>query len=268
MPAKTLNVKKAILSIIMLFVAILWMIPFLQMISQSLKVDGLRNYLDVLNNSTVNYWKVIFNTLFVSIASTFLIVIISSLGAYAFSKFEFKGKNIIYYLLLLCLTLPEVAVLSPLFFTIKSLRLLNSYFSLIFPIVAFQSPFILMLMRNYFDSIPNSILESASLEGCSSFKTYCYLIMPLGLPAIVNGIVLAFVNSWNEFLLPLIFVQDYNHYTVTLTTQFYMSTQNQTPKMVAELYASLMLMIIPSLILYLFTQKYMQEGLTAGAEKM
>jgi raffinose/stachyose/melibiose transport system permease protein len=268
MPTKSLNIKKLILSIVMLLVALLWMLPFIQMISQSLKVGGIKNYFYVLTNPTVSYWRVILNTFFVSTISTLIIVIIASLGAYAFSKLELKGKNVIYYALLACLTLPEVAVLSPMFYTIKSLHLLNSYFALIFPIVAFQSPFILMLMRNYFDSIPDSILEASSIEGCSTLKTYFYLILPLGIPAIVNGIVLAFVNSWNEFLLPLIFVQDYKHYTVTLTTQFYMSAQNQTPQMVAELYAALMLMIIPSIILYLFTQKYMQEGLTAGAEKM
>lgn len=268
MQTKKISITKMILSAVMLLVALIWLAPFLQMISQSLKVGGFRNYLDVINNPTVNYWRVIFNTFFIAVCSTLIVVVIASLGAYAFSKFEFRGKNAIYYLLLACLTLPEVAVLSPLFFTIKSLHLLNTNYALIFPIVAFQSPFILMLMRNYFDSIPNSILEAASIEGCSNLKSYFYLILPLGLPAIVNGIVLTFVNAWNEFLLPLVFIQHYDHYTVTLTTQFYMSTQNQTPQMVAELYASLMLMIIPSVILYLFTQKYMQAGLTAGAEKM
>jgi len=258
---------RIILSAVMFIVSLIWVTPFVLMIVQSLKVGGFQNYVDVINNPTVNYWLIILNTFFVSIVSTSIVIIIAAFAAYAFSKFEFKGKTVLYYALLICLTIPEVAVLSPMFFTIKKLGLMNNYFSLIFPIVAFQSPFILMLLRNYFDSIPNSIIESAAIEGSSNFRTFISLIIPLGMPALVNGIVLTFINAWNEFLLPLIFVQDYSHYTVTLTTQFYMSAQNQTPKMVAELYASLMLMVIPSIIVFLFTQKYLQAGLTAGAEK-
>lgn len=255
------------LTAVMAVVAAVWLAPFLQMVSQSLKVGGFGNYLSVINNPTVNYWVVVGNTMVVSVLSMLMVVAIASLAAYAFSKFDFPGKAVLYYALLICLTLPEVAVLSPMFFTIKDMGLMNSYFALVFPIVAFQSPFILMILRNYFDSIPDSILEAAAIEGSSRFRTFVVLCIPLSVPALVNAVVLTFVNAWNEFLLPLIFIQHYNRYTITLTTEFYMSTQNQTPQMVAELYASLVLMIVPSVIIFLFTQRYLQAGLTAGAEK-
>lgn len=264
------NLKKTerfIIQLILILFFILWMYPITQSIIESLKIKGLDNYLAVLKYPKINYPRVLFNSFFIAISSSFVVTVIASLAAYAFSKMKFVFKNVLYYSLLACLAIPAAAVMTPMFFTAKALHMMNSYRSLILPLVAFNAPFMLMVLKNYFDSIPDTILEAASIDGSSTFRTYATIIMPLGLPAIVNVAVLTFIYSWNDFLIPLLFVRKEQMYTVTLATQFFTAAKNQTPEMVAQLYAALMLMTLPSILIYMFSQKYLQAGLTTGAIK-
>lgn len=259
--------EKIIILIVLIFFAIVWLFPIIHAFKESIKINGFDNYLKVLNHPKVNYFRVVFNSLFIAICSSLLVTLFASLGAYAFSKLKFKFKNIIYYSLLACLAIPAAAVMTPIFFTIKTLHLMNTYLSIILPHVAFNAPFMLLILKNYFDTIPNSILEAAEIDGCSVFRTYKEIIMPLSVPAIINVMVLTFIYSWNDFLIPLLFVRKENLYTVTLATSYFTATKNQTPEMVAQLYAALILMTIPSILIYLLSQKYFQYGLTAGAIK-
>jgi raffinose/stachyose/melibiose transport system permease protein len=169
--------------------------------------------------------------------------------------------------ILACLAVPPAAMMSPLFISIKTIGLMNSYAAIILPLVAFNAPFMLMILKNYFDTIPDSLLEAAKLDGASRSSIYRCIILPLGIPAVVNTLVLTFIYSWNDFLMPLLFVRKESMYTVTLAASFFMAAKNQTPAMVAQLYAALVLMTIPSIIIYLAGQRYFIGGLTAGAVK-
>lgn len=252
---------------ILTILAVIWAYPVAHSIMESLKINGFKNYIMVINHPEVHYFRVLFNSLFISVCASILVGIFVALAAYAFSKMEFRFKNFFYYSLLACLAIPPAAVMTPLFFTTKTLHLMDTYWSLILPLVAFNAPFMLLVVKNYFDTIPNSILEAAEIDGSSSFRTFITIIMPLGVPAMVNILVLTFVYAWNDYLIPLLFVRKESLYTVTLATSYFTATKNQTPEMVAQLYAALVLMTIPSILIYLFSQRYLQNGLTAGAIK-
>ncbi len=247
--------------------AVVWLYPITQSLIQSFRLDGIRNYINVLRNPQINYLKVLMNSLLISVCATLLVLILTAMGGYAFSKMTFRFKSVIYYSLLACLSLPPIAMLSPLFFTVKQMGLMNTYAAVILPVVAFQAPFILLLVKNYFDQIPDSLLEAAVIDGASSLQTLFIVIVPIGAPVLINGAALTFINSWNEFFLPLIFLNDSGKYTIPLTANYYMSTMNQTPRMVAQMYAALILMTLPSIIVYLVAQNNLRSGLTAGAEK-
>jgi raffinose/stachyose/melibiose transport system permease protein len=247
--------------------AVLWAYPVANALVESLKLHGLANYAAVINYPTVHYFTVIANSLFIAVATSLAVTFVATLAAYAFSKMEFRGRGFVYLALLACLAVPPAAVMTPLFFTIKIARLMDTYASIILPLVAFNAPFMLMILKNYFDTIPNSLLEAARIDGASRLKIYTRIVLPLGVPAIVNVLVLTFIYSWNDFLMPLLFVRKESMYTVTLATSFFTATKNQTPEMVAQLYAALILMTIPSIVIYIASQKYFQEGLTAGAIK-
>ena len=258
---------KVLIYIVLTFFLILWLYPVIIAVGKSLNINGFGNYEAVLQHPKVNYFQVVFNSLLISVATAVIVMVITTLGGYAFSKMQFKGKNIIYILLLACLAVPVAAVTMPLFFTVKSLGVMGTYAGVILPLVAFNAPMMLLVVRNYFDGIPNEIIEAATIDGCSRFKIYRMIMMPLSVPVLANVGVLTFVYSWNDYLVPLLFVRDEAHYTVTLAATYFMETRSQTPEMMAQLYAALIMMTIPSVIVYLFSQKYLQSGITAGAVK-
>ncbi|HBM74606.1 MAG TPA: carbohydrate ABC transporter permease [Clostridiaceae bacterium] len=259
--------EKIIIEAVLVLFFIIWLYPIIQSVIESLKIKGISNYVAVLNHPKINYPRVLFNSFFIAASSSFVVTFISSLAGYAFSKLEFHFKNVLYYLLIACLAIPPASVMTPMFSAAKNLHLMDTYGSIILPLVAFNSPFMLMVIKNYFDSIPDSIIEAATIDGCSTFRIYATMMMPLGIPAVINVLVLTFIYSWNDFLIPLLFVRKESMYTVTLAAQYFTAAKNQTPEMVAQLYAALMLMTLPSMIIYIFGQKYLQSGLTAGSVK-
>jgi len=260
-------VNKLVIQAVLIVFAVIWLYPLVESVIQSLQINGFDNYLAVIQHPKVDYFRVVFNSLFVAFCSMLIVSVLASLAAYAFAKMQFRFKNVLFYSLVACLAIPATAVMSPLFFTMKSLHLMNTYWSLILPLAAFNAPFMLLILKNYFEGIPNAILEAGMIDGSSSIRLYRQIMLPLGLPAIINVMVLTFIYSWNDYIIPLLFVRKESMYTVTLATQFFTGTTGQTPEMVAQLYAALILMTIPSIIIYLFGQRYMQAGLTAGAVK-
>jgi len=145
--------------------------------------------------------------------------------------------------------------------------LLDTYAGVMFPLAAFNAPFMLMLVKNYFDGIPNELIEAAKIDGFSKYQIYFYIMLPLSVPIIATVSVLTFVYSWNDYLLPLLIIRSEAKYTVTLATRYFMETTHQSPADVARVYSALILMTIPSVIVYLFSQRYLQKGITAGAIK-
>ena len=260
-------VSKLLVYLVLTFFLVIWAYPIAVAVIKSFHINGVGNYAAVLSHPKVNYFRVVLNSLFVSTCTSLVVVLITTLGSFAFSKMRFVGRNVFYLLLLACLAVPAAAVTSPMFFTIKTLNIMNKYAGLILPMVAFNAPLMLMVVKNYFDSIPNEIIEAATIDGCNTFGIYRNVMMPLSVPIIANISVLTFVYSWNDYLTPLLFTRDEAMYTVTVAATYFMETRSQTPEMVAQLYAALILMTIPSVIVYLCAQKYLQSGITAGAVK-
>lgn len=258
---------KIIIYAVLTFFLLLWIYPIYVAVTKSFNVNGLGNYLAVLTHPKVNYFRVVFNSLLIAGTTSAVVVLITTLAGYAFSKMRFRGSHTIYLLILACLAVPAAAVTMPMFFTIKKLNIMNTYWAIILPMVAFNAPMMLMIVRNYFDGIPNEILEAATIDGCSKLQIYRKMMLPLSVPILANIGVLTFVYSWNDYLTPLLFIRDEAMYTVTLAATYFMETRSQTPEMVAQLYAALILMTIPSVIVYLCSQKYLQSGITAGAVK-
>lgn len=163
-------VDKIVIHAVLAVFAVLWLYPLVESVIQSLKIGGFDNYAAVINHPKVDYFRVVFNSLFVAFSTTLIVGLFSTLGAYAFSKMQFPLKNVLFYSLVACLAIPATAVMSPLFFTMKTLNLMNSYWSLILPLAAFNAPFMLLILKNYFDSIPNAILEAGMIDGSSSLR--------------------------------------------------------------------------------------------------
>lgn len=259
--------RKIIVYLVLTLFAVVWISPIYVAVKKSFHIGGIQNYIYVLTYEKISYFKVIFNSLFISICTSLAVVVITTLAGYAFSKMDFKGSRIIFGMALGCLAIPVAAVTTPLFFSVMKFGLLDRLGGVILPLIAFNAPMMLLMVKNGFDVVPNELLESARIDGASKFQIYYKIMLPLGVPVIANVSVLTFVYTWNDYLVPLLVIRDQAKYTVTLASQFFMSSTYQSPEDVARIYAVMILLTLPCMLVYLFSQKYLQVGVTAGAVK-
>lgn len=264
---KEKNLSRTLTYAILIFCAFIWVLPLAIAVIKSFTINGLGNYAYVLNYEKISYFRVIGNSLFISITTAIAVTVITSLAGYAFSKMRFVGCKLIYGAILACLAVPVAAVTSPLFATVKNLNLLDMHWGVILPLIAFNAPMMLLMIKNYFDSIPDELLESARIDGAGTLRIWYQFMMPLSVPMIANVLVLTFIYSWNDYLVPLLVMRSDTNYTVTLAAQFFMSSTYQSPIDVARIYAVMILLALPSIIIYLCSQKFLVGGITAGAVK-
>lgn len=247
--------------------AVIWLYPIGVAIIKSFHLNGFDNYKYVLTYDKISYFRVVGNSMFIAITSALAVTFIVTLAAFAFSKMTFYGKKLIYGAILACLAVPVAAVTSPLFAAIKTLGFLDKHVGVIMPLIAFNAPMMLLMVKNYFDTIPDELLESARMDGASTMRIWYEFMIPLCVPIIANVLVLTFIYSWNDYLVPLLVMRDQNNYTVTLAAQYFMSSTYQSPTDVARIYAVMMLLTLPSILVYLVSQKFLVSGITAGSVK-
>jgi ABC-type glycerol-3-phosphate transport system permease component len=198
-------------------------------------------------------------------ASVILITLVLTLtAAFGFSKLRVVGKEIYFWLLLATLTLPGVVLIAPLFATVTQVGAYNTLWAVILPLAALQVPFTVLLARNFVDGIPDELIEAARVDGANMLRTFWHVLLPLTRPIIAAILVLTFINSWNEFLLPLLFLQTPDQQTVTLVPQYFVGQYNNDQ---TKVLAAAVLTGLPVVIAYIFLQRYFERGLAAGALK-
>lgn len=193
-------------------------------------------------------------------------VILSTLAGYGFSRFNFRGKNLFFVVILLTMMIPFQPILTPLFIIITKMGLQNNIIGLVLVYITFQLPFSVFMMRNTFDSIPKEIDEAAQLDGCSPLKILFRVMPTMISPGIVTVIVTTFIAAWNEFLVALVFMTDSENYTMPILL-FTTSTGQYGSVNWGLLQASTTFTMLPCIIIFLFLQKHYVSGLTSGATK-
>ncbi len=204
------------------------------------------------------------NSLLISIGTVALVFVCTMLAGYALGKLQFKGRELIFTGILAGLMLPGIALIVPLFTMVRRLGLFNNYLAVIVPLAAVLLPMTILLARNFMKGIPDELLDAAQIDGATSFGALTRIVIPLSRPIIAVVIVWTFLNSWNEFLLPLLFLQDTSFQAVTQVPTYFTSTYGSD---VPKIFAALVLMCLPIVIAYLAFQKFFERGLTAGALK-
>ena len=202
------------------------------------------------------------NSFIVSIGSTILSVAVSALGGYAFARFEFKAKNLIMSIILGLFMIPVVINIIPLYTMLSSAGLLNSSLALILTFQILIIPLNILLLKNYFETIPKDLEESALIDGCSRLGVLRRITMPLSMPGFAIAAVLAFRFSWNEFILPIVLANKPDSMVFQVALYQFISLYRIEW---GYLTAGITLAIIPVLVLMLAFQKQMIRGLTLGA---
>ncbi|RHR22200.1 carbohydrate ABC transporter permease [Clostridium sp. AF19-22AC] len=254
--------NKVILQIVLLLMTIPYAIPLIQMFLGSLGGTGFSNYKAVWDTGVVpTYFR---NSLIITAGVIILVYIFSMTAGFGFAKLHIFGKEVFFWMILIALTLPEVIMLSPLFVTFQKMHMFNTFWAVILPSAALQLPFSILLARNFATGIPDELMEAARIDGANVRSMFWYIILPLTKPIASSIIVLTFINAWNSYLLPLLFLQSPSMQTVTLLPQYFQGefTNDQT-----KILAAAVITAIPEIIVYLSMQKNFEKGMSAGALK-
>ena len=256
--------QKIGIELLLCLIGIMYIIPLANVAISSLGGAGIGNYA-YLFTSGFPIARMILNSFVVSIMQVALIVAVASPAAFAFSKIRFPGRDVVYLVIMLTMSISMLCFITPLFRTMKALGWMNSYQALVLPAATYWMPVAILILKNYFDSLGRELLEATTIEGGGFFTAWLKVYAPISKPAIVNVIVLGFITSWNDYLNPLLFSRTENMRTlpmavVSLTSSIY----GARPEVVS---ACLVIMAVPSVLVYLFLQDQLGEGMTSGSVK-
>lgn len=261
--------------LILIVFTLIYLIPILWMVVCSFKPDAelfvyppklfpsefsLENYLDAWNRGDFGlYFK---NTTIVAVSATVLTVIINTMAGYAFAKYKFRGSTAIFLFFLATMMLPLEVLMIPIFQVIRVFKLYNNFWGLIIPSAA--TPAGVFLVRQYFLTIPNELMESARIDGASELKIFLRLMLPLAKPVMSVLAIFAFLWRWNDYMWPLVVIRDTQKYTVQLALANF---SGQYAVDWGSLLAMSVLTMIPVLIIFVIFQKQFMKGMVAGAVK-
>jgi len=265
------NIRGIAIHIALIPAAFVFLLPFLWMLSTSLKPDSqlyayppiwIPNPLQWSNYpETVTYvpfFLYLRNTLIISLSSMVGVVFSSALAAYSLARIRWPGRHILFLLTIATLMLPYQVTLIPVFLVFKNLGWVGDFRPLILP-QFFGFAYYIFLMRQFFMSIPQELSEAAYIDGANEFRIFWSVILPLAKPALATVAVFQFIRSWTDYLNPLIYLNDQNLYTLQLGLQQYSS---QYGREWGLLMAAAVLITLPPIVIFFLTQRTFVQGVT------
>jgi raffinose/stachyose/melibiose transport system permease protein len=220
------------------------------------------NYWSIL--SGLRYWQLLLNSLVISVLTVALTLAAASMAAFVFAQVRFFGSRFLLQYLLLGLMFPAATAILPLFIKIRDLGLLDTYWGVVLPQVAFGLGMSVLLFRNFFRQLPTELFDAAQVDGCGYIRFFRYVTLPLSRPILAVVGVIVFVHSWNSYLLPLVVLNRDSIYPWPLGMMAYQGEYSTDWQLVL---AFVTLTILPAVVLFIAAQKVLVAGLTAGAVK-
>lgn len=274
------NLRSAILKHIFLIAASFIMIyPLLWMVASSLKPNNeifgqlslipgdpqWSNYTQGWNALPVSFTNFFWNSSVVTVLSVIGNVLSCSFAAYAFARLEFTGKTIWFGLMMMTLMIPYHVVLIPQYLTFLQLGWVNTYLPLVVPRFLASDAFFIFLMVQFFRQLPRELDEAAMIDGCSPFKIYWAIILPLSLPAMTTAAIFSFIWTWEDFLGPLVYLNDVRDYTVPLALRMFLSQDSVSEY--GQMFAMSVLSILPIIIFFVIFQRFIIRGIAMSGMK-
>lgn len=220
------------------------------------------NYADILLSR--RYWQLLGNSFVIATLTVVLTLICASMAAFVFAHLHFFGRDMLLNYLTMGLLFPAATAILPMFIKVRDLGLLDSHMGVVLPQVAFALAMSILLLRRFFKDLPTELLEAALVDGCSYPKFFRYVTLPLSRPILATVGTITFVHSWNAYLIPLVMLNSDSLYPWPLGIMVYQGEYSTEWHLVL---AFITLTILPTIILFLFAQKHIVAGLTAGAVK-
>lgn len=273
---KKINVPRIIQYIVLSIITVLMVTPIVILIFGSLKTSGemysrpytvpnpvhWENWIKVLTQST--FWNMLRNSLVVMISVTAIVLFICSLAAFVFARLKFKGKSVAFNFLTLGLMFPITVAIMPVYLVIRDMKLTDSLLAVILVQSAFNISGNLIILNGFFKAIPTELQDAAYIDGCTSFDFFWRILLPLARPGLSAVAALTMIVSWNDLLTPLVLVDRDTLWTLPLGTMQFQGQYGQDLALVA---AFVTISALPMVLFYLFAEKQIVSGLTAGALK-
>jgi multiple sugar transport system permease protein len=210
------------------------------------------------------FLRYFFNSLLVSTTTTLLCVLVAVPAAYAFSRFQFPGRDLMFFAVLIRNMFPVVVFLIPLFILMRALHLVNTYGSLILTYMTFGLPLSIWLLKGFYDNIPEELERAARIDGASRFKAFWLIIVPLSSPGIIATAIYSFIAAWNEYVYALTFLNSESLLTLPVGLQhFFTEFATNWPGLMAAAF----IMSVPVVVMFMVLQKQFVRALTEGAVK-
>ena len=210
----------------------------------------------------LNLGRYLLNSIFIATCVTIISTVVNSMAGYAFAKFRFKGRDALFRILIASMVIPAQVTMLPLFLMLKKVGLINTFPGVIIPGIA--SIFGIFLIRQFVQSIPDSLLEAARMDGATEFRIYRTIILPLSKPVLITLAIFTFMGTWNDFLWPLIVMTDDSMYTLPVALAGLSGEHVQDTELMM---AGSVLTVLPVLLLFVAMQKYYIRGIMAGGVK-
>jgi len=271
------KIKKGIVYVVLIIVSIICLCPFLVML-----INATRSSQEIITGFTLipgtslgsnwdvmkgffNIFRGLGNSLFVSVCVTFLAGYFSALTAYAFAVYEFKGKDLIFTIILVLMMVPAQLGLLGFYDLVNNMGLMDSYIPLIIPSIA--SPFIVFFLRQYLTSVlPMSIVEAARMDGASEIKMFHKIVMPIMMPGIATMSIGVFIGAWNNYLIPLVLLISPEKFTLPVMVGS-LSASKDISQNLGATYLTVAISVLPVMISFMFLSKYIISSISAGGVK-
>ena len=275
---KSLGLKIGVV-VVAVLVCLFAIFPFIWMISVSFKpasevyaaptlfpkaptLDGYKAMLSTTGAFSFTTW--LQNSVIVSLCTTLFSLIIATLGAYGISRFHFKGRSALSYIILTTQVIPGALIVVPMYVIMGNMNLLDNMFGLILAYTTFTVPFCTWMMKGYFDSISPTIDEAAMVDGANRFQVFSRIVLPLSLPGLAATTIFAFISGWNEYVFASVLLRSYSNWTLPIGIARF---QGQYDTNWGTLMAGAVMITVPVVIIFWLLQKHLVAGMTAGAVK-
>lgn len=267
--------RKAIFYILLSFTALVFLYPFVWMVSASLSTEEtiselwlfpkdvtLSNYLQLLKS--VPIFRALLNSCIVALLVTFFVLVFGSMTGYALAKHKFRGRDFIFYLIIFTMTLPFQITLIPNYILMVEFTWVNTFAALIIP--AMMNAFAIILFRQHFMSIPDDLIDAARIDGCGEFRLLFQILWPNSVPTLITVGIITFMTSWNDVLWPIIVIRDTNLMTLPQMVTLY-TVGGQSLGQIGPKLASATFLAMPILIAYIVFQRYFIQSMASTGLK-